>query len=185
MFFALWIQQYDALHNNENAPYVLSSRVGEEKKKKKRFKYGRRRKWEYFLSSFPSGLLHNFFPLPPYSLFFVFAVILTPGDFHLEMERNASANKGKKMEMTEPAYANSEPISAIEWHQGCHIIILYLFNSLGHGVLLESDVGGEASDLAGDPLHALLALDDGHVHAVHALHDVGHGGNICEGKKAK
>ncbi len=47
----------------------------------------------------------------------------------------------------------------------------YVLYSLGG--LLESDVVGEATDLAGDPLHALLALDDGAVDVVHALDHVG------------
>ena len=46
---------------------------------------------------------------------------------------------------------------------------------LGEGVLLKADISGEATDLAGDPLHALLGLDDGEVDVVDALNDVGHG----------
>jgi len=43
---------------------------------------------------------------------------------------------------------------------------------LGDSVVLEPDVLGEASDLAGDPLHALLALHHRHVDVVHALNHV-------------
>ena len=49
---------------------------------------------------------------------------------------------------------------------------------LGEGVLLESNIVGEASDLTGDPLHALLGLDNGHVDVVDALDDVGHGAGL-------
>ena len=39
---------------------------------------------------------------------------------------------------------------------------------LGHA-LVDAGVGSDASDLAGNALHALLALDDGHVDVLHAL----------------
>ena len=44
--------------------------------------------------------------------------------------------------------------------------------SLCDSVVLESDVLGEAAHLAGDPLHALLALHHRHVDVVHPLHHV-------------
>ena len=49
------------------------------------------------------------------------------------------------------------------------------YYSLGDGVILESNVAGETAEFAGDPLHALLALHNGHVDVVDALDDVGHG----------
>ena len=39
---------------------------------------------------------------------------------------------------------------------------------LGHA-LVDAGVGSDAPDLAGDALHALLALDHGHVDVLHAL----------------
>ena len=45
-------------------------------------------------------------------------------------------------------------------------------DSLGDSVVLEADVLGEAAHLAGDPLHALLALHHRHVDVVHALNHV-------------
>ncbi len=55
-------------------------------------------------------------------------------------------------------------------NNGANIHAMFLYSL---GGLLESDVVGEATDLAGDPLHALLALDDGAVDVVHALDHVG------------
>ena len=52
------------------------------------------------------------------------------------------------------------------------------------GGLLEADVSGDASDLARDPLHALLALDDGSVDVVHPLDDVAQGVDCTKRKQS-
>ena len=53
------------------------------------------------------------------------------------------------------------------------------------GGLLDAHVSGEASDLAGDPLHAVLALDDGVVDVSHSLNKVVHRVDFWMGKKER
>jgi len=57
--------------------------------------------------------------------------------------------------------------------------LLVLLGDVGLGelehALVDASISGDASDLTGDTLHALLALDDGQVDVLHALHQVGGG----------
>ena len=53
------------------------------------------------------------------------------------------------------------------------------------GGLLDAHVSGKASDLAGDPLHAGLALDDGVVDVAHTLNKVVHGVDFWINEKEK
>lgn len=51
------------------------------------------------------------------------------------------------------------------------------------GGLLDAHVSGKASDLAGNPLHASLALDNGVVDVAHSLNKVVHRVDLWMGKK--
>ena len=68
--------------------------------------------------------------------------------------------------------------SAIEARTLVSFHVYTVIHSLCQGVVLESYVCGEPTELAGDPLHALLALHDAHVDVVDALNDVGHGADL-------
>ena len=53
------------------------------------------------------------------------------------------------------------------------------------GGLLDAHVSSEAADLAGDPLHAVLALDDGVVDVSHSLNKVVHRVDFWMGEKER
>ena len=50
-------------------------------------------------------------------------------------------------------------------------------NLLCHA-LADPGIGDQATNLAGNPLHALLGLHQGHVHVLHSLHHVASRGVI-------